>query len=210
MNTLRKFDHDNARRRRAAGETVAALAAEYGVTQSAIRLALTPERNPHRRVVQKAWQTTTCEDCGGPALKLAAGKAKHNTDGLTICRGCRSKRRRERVRFDDSGTLVAVRCANLDCANGDRWQPPENFPGGSRFKDVREGGIHNACRACGTRQRRKYREARKIPCSHGCGALVFHERRDLDKPPECRTCANSRTARAGMTGRASAKRQPVS
>lgn len=186
MPVPRRFDYDAARARHAAGESAKDLAAEFGVTTSAIYRVTQPGRIEREVAYNRRWRTGRCEDCGGPAMRLVGGKRGHNIDGRILCRACRGKDRCERLRFHHgTGRLLEVRCSSLDCANGERWQPPENFPAGVRFKDVRPGGIHNLCRACNTRARQQYREKRKIPCVR-CGELCLP--------------ANERGARRNPTG----------
>lgn len=168
----RRFDYDEAWRRYQAGERVADLAAEYGVTKHAVWRALSLLRDPVKRSAMREanrrWRTGVCEDCGGPAMRLVGGKAAHNHDGRVLCITCRSIERSESLRFDDHGNLTAVRCNTRDCANGEPWQRPENFGRGRRFKAMRDGGFHQQCRACLTRARQDYRERHKVPCTN-CG-----------------------------------------
>lgn len=186
----RRFDHEEAAGRHAAGESLAALAREYGVTASAVGYAVWPGAKARRRLYAMEWRTGRCEACGGPAMRLVGTKTKYNRDGRCLCAGCRSVARRERLRFDRGGVLEAVRCVNRDCANGERWQPPENFTRGEKFRDVRPGGIHGSCRACQTRTRRRYREARKVPCET-CGTPCLppsEKGRSGAAVPRCRAC----------------------
>lgn len=164
----RKFDHDEARARHAAGETIGDLAREYGVDYHAVWQVVTPGAQAAVLANNKRWRTTTCDICGGPAMRNIAGKKEHNPDGRVLCLRCRANEKRERLLFNDAGELVAVRCSNLDCANGERWQPPDRFTRGHRHREVREGGIHTQCRACQTRSRQRWRERRKVPCVN-CG-----------------------------------------
>lgn len=166
---VRRFDHEEAARRHAAGESVKALADEYGVTYAAVHHAVTPGEKARQVEMSRRWRTGVCETCGGPAMRLVSGKKAHNPDGRCLCRSCRFSEMREHVRFGVGGTLVAVCCAMLDCANGERWQPPENFPRGQRYPDLRAGGFHTQCRACNTRARQSYRERHRVPCE-SCGA----------------------------------------
>lgn len=186
----RRFDYDEARRRVAAGESLRALAAEYGVTTNAIRYATIPGLPARMSAANKQWRTVTCEICGGPAMKLTGGKLAHNVDGRVLCASCRSIEKRDSIIFSDTGKVLAIRCTMIKCANGERWQPPNHFPHGKRYPDLRDGGFHGLCRACNTAARRAYRDARKVPCSHGCGAMVLHE--NGGKEPECRPCAARR------------------
>ena len=193
----RRFDYEDARRRYAAGERVADLAAEYGVTTTAVYHALTPERHNQRLAANKRRRTGVCEVCGGPAMRFIGAKLARNPDGRLVCQVCRSRLRRERLRYDDAGALIAVRCSHLDCAAGDQWQPPTNFGPGPRFRDVRDGGIKDHCRACDTRQRQEYRARHRKPCEGGCGTMVEGKGRPnrgaaADRPFLCRQCWQKR------------------
>lgn len=156
----RKFDHDEAKRRYANGETASGLAREYGVTVTAVWCVVSERGKTvqlRSRAVFYARNHVPCETCGNQTLGLIAGKKVGNPDGRILCRRCRSDEMRERLRFNEHGTLVSVRCVTSDCANGERWQPPGNFTRGKRHREVREGGIHSQCRACQTRARRERR-----------------------------------------------------
>lgn len=194
----RRFDHEEATRRYQAGESCTELAAAFGVTYNAIWHAVTEGGAACNRRSKAAYydrHRVPCEGCGEPCLDLGVpGKARHNPDGRALCRRCRADERIERLRFDENAEIVAVRCSMVDCANGERWQPLENFPRGSRLRSIVEGGIHGQCRACQTRARQAYRLARRVPCS-GCGTLVNHEHPRGEKPPECQSCANRRIRR---------------
>lgn len=188
MPAPRRFDHDAARARYAAGERICDLAAEFGVTGPAVSRVVTPGAIDRGLESSRRWRTGVCEDCGGPAMRIVG--SKRNLDGRVLCRTCRAKTRRERLRFNNAGELAAVRCSALDCANGERWQPPGNFAAGSRFKDVRPNGIRGRCRACVTRERQLYREKHKIPCVR-CGepCLPANERGGRRNPTGlCRRC----------------------
>jgi hypothetical protein len=51
----------------------------------------------------------------------------------------------------------------------------------------------DACRQAGSEAKRQRRIASRVPCSHGCGAMVdWINRRDPRKLPECRPCSNAR------------------
>lgn len=157
---VRSFDHEEAKRRYEAGERVVDLAGEYGVSAAMVYLAINPASKRKRVEYARGWRTAECEVCGGPAMRADVGtKRATSQDGRTLCFRCRAGERRERLRFDDAGTLVAVRCSHLDCVNGERWQPPENFGRGERHREIRDGGIHGSCRSCLTRSKRRYRAA---------------------------------------------------
>lgn len=196
----RRFDHEEALRRLRAGERPIDLAAEYGVSPHMIcEHHLSPEGKARQLAYSKEWRTGECEYCGEPCMRLVSGKKEHNVDGLQLCLSCRGWTKRERFLFDDEGELVAVRCSYIDCANGERWQPPENFHGGPRYRDIREKGIHSQCRACNTRSRKDYRERQKVPCEQ-CGepCLPASEKGKLARTDRtwCGSCA--RTAPRGL------------
>lgn len=163
MAAPRRFDHDEARRRYAAGERVSDLAREYGVTDKAIYLVVSDRcaaSHERARANYYARRRVPCEACGKQCLDAAAISSKrlHNPDGRSLCRRCRSDEKLERLRFDlATNALFAVRCSMVDCANGERWQSPDNFTRGVRHRDIREGGIHSVCRACQTRMRTRNR-----------------------------------------------------
>lgn len=155
----RRFDHDEARARHAGGEAVNALAREYGVTFNAVNFVVDPEARARNAKAVYEMNHVPCEECGEPSLRVThAAKRDTNPDGRQLCAKCRGRVRRTRLRFDEAGNLTEVRCSNTDCANGERWQPPSNFPGGGRFRDVRPNGIHSICRACHTRTKRLWRQ----------------------------------------------------
>lgn len=163
MSRPRTFDWDEARARYKRGETLKQIADSYGVSDSAVWRMLKPERLARDRAAAAKWNEkfrVSCETCGDPCLSVEhPAKAPHNPDGRTLCARCRGDEKTERFLFNERGSLVSVRCVMLDCANGERWQSPDNFPRGSRSRHIREGGIHGQCRACLTRARREYRAA---------------------------------------------------
>lgn len=162
MGAPRRFDHAEALRRRAAGESRKSVAAAMGVTTMSIYRIESPAteaREKRARDRYYAARRVPCEGgCGALVLGPdVSGRMEHNPDGRMLCRQCRSVEKRERFRFDTEGVLVSVRCHHLDCANGERWQSPDQFTGGTRYRDVRENGIHSVCRSCQTRARREWR-----------------------------------------------------
>lgn len=172
MERPRMFDHEQASRRHAAGETLVALAAEYGVSSTGVYLAINPVARARTSAYSAAWQKEgTCPDCGGKATR-------HHLNDTHRCRSCAAKR-----------AAVSVRPDSLQCTRCQDWKPDGAFPAGP-YKHRR--GRRKECRACLTVMRREYRERNKVPCSHGCGAMVLHERRNRDKPHECSSCATTR------------------
>lgn len=169
---VRAFDHAEARSRYQAGESMAALAAEYGVSASTVYLAAYPgakERNYARR--RKREQSGTCPDCGAHATV--------NTAGQHRCRSCAGKR-----------AATSVRADALLCFTCKEWKPDEEFPRNRAQRGRARRGRAGSCRRCGTVLRQRYRERHKLPCA-GCGkpALPASEkglRGTLE--PRCRAC----------------------
>lgn len=159
----RRFDHEEARARHLAGESIKVLAAEYGVTYRAVHQVVTPGEQARTAEYNRAWRTTSCEVCGGEAMRLITGKIEKNPDGRVLCLSCRGKERRENVIVGAHDVVVFVRCATCG-----EWKDPDAFPRGSRYPDLREGGFHNQCRTCQTVARQAYRERHKVPCIR-CG-----------------------------------------
>lgn len=150
---VRRFDHDEAARRHAAGETIRALAAAYGVTFNAVYRAATPGAKERDLAALRQRSTVLCEGCGRPR---SPNRIRYG-DGRLLCHACRVKTNTTRFRFDPDGTLIAVRCNIVACVNGERWQPPENFAGGLQGRDIRAKGFTGQCRACNTAYRRDLR-----------------------------------------------------
>ena len=182
---VRRFDHEEALRRYEAGERVADLAAEYGVSISAVYRVLTPGAKAREVVRNREWRTGNCDVCGGPAMRLIGSKLLSNPDGCCLCVRCRADARRERLLFNEHGTLISVRCTNEECANGERWQPPKNFTRGIRHREVREGGIHGLCRSCQTAAKRRYRQEHDEYNARQNSARLerYHERRRNGEAP---------------------------
>ena len=165
---LRRFDHDEAVRRRAAGETVAALAAEYGVTESAIYLAVKRATDPgwkernnaHSRDYQRrTLKTGTCTACGATIWR----RPDRNPTGL--CLRCLGESRR-----------VTVRAAALRCSECGEWKHDQDFPRRNRSPSRRFR--HSVCRDCQAVVRQRARDARKVPC-RACGAPTTNPKDNL-------------------------------
>lgn len=146
----RRFDYEEARLRRANGELVSALAAEYGVTAAAIYRATTPGLPQRQVAYHREWRKTVCTVCGSPAQKAA-----FRGDGPR-CKPCA-----------DDARATSVREGELQCVTCRQWKLDREFAFSAAARDRRRGR-HQCCRACATALRREYRERKKIPCV-ACG-----------------------------------------
>jgi len=134
----RKFDHEEARARYAAGESSAALAREYGVTTTAV-WTVVAEKGAKWRDSTRFKGAGRCERCGAPTNALS-----RYTSGSLLCKSCA---------YDDAAT--SVRPGELRCIICREWKPDEDFP--HRHVDLRRRGRHEACRRCNTVLRREHR-----------------------------------------------------
>jgi len=174
MAGVRKIDYEDAAARFAAGETYREIARVYGVTRAGVRLAINAKARADATARGSAWQASgTCPICGSPSTRRSFGSLR--------CVACAGEARATSVRPD-----------TLQCHVCREWKPDEAFPRNRLEKGARRGR-HTACRGCQTEQKRAYRELHRAPCSHGCGRLVHTvDRRDREKPLECRSCAMRR------------------
>lgn len=139
---VHKFDWDDARRRRAAGETYTALACEYGVHINTVRLACNDvERQKSNARVSAYQRSGICRDCGAAGVvPLALAHGTRNGR----CRPCAAK-----------VAATSVRDDTLWCTSCHEWKPDADFPG-SRSEPHRRLR-HNSCRPCLTELKRAYR-----------------------------------------------------
>jgi hypothetical protein len=146
---VRKFDWDEARRRHAAGETLAEIARDLGVTPNAVRFAVNDRARIRAELRASAWQMLgACPDCGARA-------SRNGTDGQHRCTACAAKLK-----------ATSVRDRELQCMRCREWKHDNEFPF-SRAEPQRRGR-HKQCRPCQTEAKRAYRERRKVPCRQ-CG-----------------------------------------
>jgi hypothetical protein len=138
---IRKFDHDKARARYAAGESVAAMAREFGVTDGAVWQVVSPRMiEAYRKRAEKNKTAGICDDCGGP-MHLGS-----RYRGSTRCRDCASLVLATNVRPD-----------SLRCPTCREWKPDEDFPF-SRGVHKHHRDRHAQCRLCLTVARRSHRQ----------------------------------------------------
>lgn len=182
----RRFDYDEAKRLREEGLTYQQIASRFGVTDSAVYWAVNDGAREAMIARHGEWQRGgTCVDCGSPCSRNRSRRHER-------CHACASLAR-----------ATSVRPNELRCRTCHEWKPDEGFPGGERPNGARRGR-HGQCRSCLTEAKRAWRERNKVPCSHGCGAMVDGKNRsNPHKPPECKSCANRRTA--AMNARANGR-----
>lgn len=160
MPHVRKFDHEEAVRRHAAGESYSQLAREYGVTPPAVEQAVKRATDPTRRKRDNAynrdWQRRAYKD-GGSCIDCGAAIWKSRGSGAPRlrCRACNAVK-----------AAVSVRLRTLRCSECQEWKPDEAFPHGRNHKLRRLR--HSVCRGCQAVARQRSRDRRKVPCVR-CG-----------------------------------------
>ena len=119
----RQFNHDEARRLSKQGVPTQQIARRLGVSNNAITYVLRPKTR--LRMIQNADKRahTTCDTCGERTL-VGNHPNRHVGDGRAICRRCRSKERRVRVRVSEDGQVV-IRCHGCQ-----QWRPGADFTHG--------------------------------------------------------------------------------
>lgn len=160
MGRARKFDWDEARRLRAQGMTYAAIAAQLGVTSTAVALAC----DDRARAMAWARSAEYQRQHGNPFMydTCACGGRKHTR--AKRCRACWEADHRKQI--DEHG--------NLWCHHCKRYLAPRSFSADFRLMETRKGR-RRVCTECDTKMRREYTEAHKVPCANGCGRKVRSE-----------------------------------
>ena len=137
----RKFDWDEARRRYAAGESIADIARRLGVTWMAVGRVVIPGKEAAMAAYHREYQRRgKCDDCGGPMNQVA------RNNGSTRCKTCA-----------DLAQATSVRPDELRCITCREWKPDEAFPF-NRSEGWTRRGRHQQCRACLTVARRNHRQ----------------------------------------------------
>lgn len=142
---VRRFDHEEAQARYEAGETIAALAAEFEVTYRAVwNVATESGRTAVRKSQENAKRRYEgqgiCDDCGGP---MNLGGRLYN--GARRCNPCSAL-----------AQATSVREGELRCVICKQWKPDYGFPHNKRERGARRGR-HTVCRSCQTVVRRDHR-----------------------------------------------------
>lgn len=173
---VRKFDWDEARARREAGESYAAIARALGVSATAIRFACDPGEYARARRGNALFQRSgVCVDCGGAC-------SRNCSRPVSRCGRCAAL-----------ALVTSVRPDALQCVGCREWKPDDAFP--SNRAEPHRRNRHGQCRACQTRNKRAYRERTRVPCSTGCGRMVnTADRADKTKPLFCHPCAMRRVS----------------
>jgi ribosomal protein S27E len=134
----RRFDWDEARRRRAEGESISALAREYGVSIMAVYYAVNDEARARMAETNYRWvRSARCPDCGAQTTRHSATEDRR-------CVNCAAIARATSVREDE-----------LQCITCREWKPDDQFP--SDYRRIARRGKHRQCRPCQTKARRDYR-----------------------------------------------------
>lgn len=146
-----RFDHDLARRMRAEGATLKAIAEVMGVTPAAVKHACDEEERRRSIARRLEWmQQAACPECGAQTTRTTVG-------GDSRCRACSTK-----------AMATSVRDGELRCVTCQEWKPDHGFPRNRAKKGTLRRGRHTSCRACQTKARQAYRERHKVPCDR-CG-----------------------------------------
>lgn len=190
MSVPRRFDYDEAKRLRADGLTYTQIAERFGVSDSAIYLAVNESARKRSIEAAKRWQKGgVCEDCGGPCIRAThKSRILHGApDGLVLCTTCRGRRKRTGVRVENG--IILVRCGSC------RAEKPlgEYGPRVANQLVAGESPRKRTCRSCEARKRQAYRERHKVPCRE-CGdpCLPASEKGARGRDTElCRSCWSS-------------------
>lgn len=166
MSGPRRFDHEEAYARWQAGELPSKIAASYGVSVSAV-YQLIARRDPEKRKRLNDYEREHQRaKLMKPCVRGCGRLAWHMRGRSGVCAVCkRAEQHAEALAQDNHGTETRYK---LGCRC-------------------------DLCRAGVAAAKRRRREASRVPCSHGCGTLVDSiNRRNPEKPPECRSCSHAR------------------
>lgn len=161
MSRPRAFDYEEARRLRREGLSYVEIGRRLGVSANSAAKACDPGFRRRQDEAARRRSEWYREPCRGGCGVLVSYRGLRETTGY--CVDCFNERRRFQAEMRDShGTESRYRlgCRCLDC------------------------------RRAASAARKQRRERSRVPCSQGCGRMVDSiNRRDPDKPPECRPCA---------------------
>lgn len=159
----RKFDHDEARRLRAEGMTLIAIAERLGVSDTSVLHAVNEDLRvkANARVLEN--QRSKRRPCKGGCGRLVWTHTRRpdGTPHSGFCVHCIQAHEHPIQHGTESGYRRGCRC--------------------------------HLCRQASSAAKRRRRRNSRVPCSHGCGRLVDSiNRRNPGKPPECRPCSHER------------------
>lgn len=160
----RAFDWDLAVSLFERGFSVGRIAAQLGVTQTAVSRVLSPEKRERMNQRARAFTMSgVCEGCGARCVRQGH-PSQRSRDGRVLCQQCRSKTMRKHLRL---GADVILR---LQCPGCSTWKPLDEFaPRVRRTLEAGQAlGAKSYCRACDSAARAAYRERHKVPCER-CG-----------------------------------------
>lgn len=177
----RKFDHDEARRLRAEGQTYAALAERFGVTTNAIYIVCNPAGRAAAYAASRRYHEHVCAYCGEKCSWNRFANLHHD---VPRCHRCFALQQGSSAKPDV-----------LHCWACKQWKPDDDFPmTGGPANQIARRGRHRQCRSCNTKARQAYRQRHKVPCACcGAPALPPNEKgpRGADFP-RCRACHYAR------------------
>lgn len=137
MSPPRKFDWDEAQRLRSLGATFLSIAARFGVSEKAVRLACIPKERKAASERSREWQMSgTCIDCGGRC-------SRNRSKELYRCAACAHKAK------------VKMRDGLLYCPSCDEWKHPDLFSPAAASPFRKRA---TECRTCSCERRQKNRE----------------------------------------------------
>jgi hypothetical protein len=176
MATPRRFDHDEAVRRHAAGESYEALAAEYGVSTAAVYQAV-------KRLTDPAWRTQHVSYSRHyqrrryrrPCVRGCGRLAWHHGSrpNAGVCQRCVAAERATTVAAD-----------TLRCSECGEWKPDDQFH--RQQANISRRGRHGVCRDCSAAARQRSRLRHRTPCVN-CGQPRQPDPRHPDSGL-CRAC----------------------
>jgi hypothetical protein len=136
----RKFDHAEAQRRVAAGESQSAVARALGVTPVAVARVVNTAVRERMDASRTAWgRKARCPDCGAQTTRTRR----------TVSHRCTECAARARA--------TSVRGTELRCSVCGEWKPEEEFYLGKGKALIARRGRRHDCRACNNAARREYR-----------------------------------------------------
>jgi helix-turn-helix resolvase-like protein len=141
----RKFDHDEAIRRYANGETGVALAEEYGVSTAAVYRVVNPEIRAYMDKDAVERNRRKREPCRGGCGRLVWRHGRVGRARSGYCPTCNGIQRAE-----------SVRPTTLRCSHCREWKRDDAFPRRATA-NARRGRSHE-CRVCQTITRRERRQ----------------------------------------------------